>query len=292
MIYCDVETTTHGKWILAGEHAVLRGHPALVFPIHEKQLTLRYHHTTSPLSVDFTDDKNINLHALLQRIIEHGMHILGQDQNTIQGHFQIKSNIPVGTGMGASAALCVAMARWFAAQQCLSSSWNIQSFAKALEHLFHGSSSGLDTTGVAAMTGIYFQQGSSHSIKQTWHPQWFLSTCNHSSMTSSCIKTVDALWHTDPSKAQAIDKQMHQCVLEALHALEEKNISKLANAINAAADCFQQWGLISNHLQQHMQQLRDAGAIAVKPTGSGGGGYVISLWEHPPLVASIHFISI
>ena len=42
MMFYDFETTTFGKWILAGEHAVVRGHEALVFPIKEKQLTLRY----------------------------------------------------------------------------------------------------------------------------------------------------------------------------------------------------------------------------------------------------------
>jgi len=56
----------------------------------------------------------------------------------------------------------------------------------------------------------------------------------------------------------------------------------LCEAINSAADCFTQWGLVSESLQQHMLRLHDAGAIAVKPTGSGGGGYVISLWESPP----------
>ena len=36
----DFQTTTYGKWILAGEHAVIRGHGALVFPVHNKKLTL------------------------------------------------------------------------------------------------------------------------------------------------------------------------------------------------------------------------------------------------------------
>jgi mevalonate kinase len=31
-----------------------------------------------------------------------------------------------------------------------------------------------------------------------------------------------------------------------------------------------------------MEMLKKAGAVAVKPTGSGGGGYVLSLWTTQP----------
>jgi mevalonate kinase len=78
---------------------------------------------------------------------------------------------------------------------------------------------------------------------------------------------------------------MVHCVNLAKQALAEDapdSLFRLAEAINTAADCFFQWGLISESLQHHMQTLFDAGALAVKPTGSGGGGFVVSLWENPP----------
>ena len=85
---------------------------------------------------------------------------------------------------------------------------------------------------------------------------------------------------------------MHHCVLVAQSALKEKNIEQLAESINNAADCFTQWGLISTPLKQHMLRLREMGAIAVKPTGSGGGGYVLSLWERAPESGHVDFISV
>jgi mevalonate kinase len=32
-------------------------------------------------------------------------------------------------------------------------------------------------------------------------------------------------------------------------------------------------------LEEHLGDLKRAGAVAVKPTGSGHGGYVLSLWR-------------
>jgi mevalonate kinase len=34
-----------------------------------------------------------------------------------------------------------------------------------------------------------------------------------------------------------------------------------------------------------MRQLLEAGACAIKPTGSGGGGYILSLWQKDPPAA-------
>ena len=101
-------------------------------------------------------------------------------------------------------------------------------------------------------------------------------------MTSRCIHHVQTQWHDNETRARAIDQQMADSVHQVQQALNDKSIQHLAHAINQAADCFQQWGLITDTLASQMHALRQAGAIAVKPTGSGGGGHLISLWNSPP----------
>lgn len=49
-------TTTHGKWILTGEHAVLRGSPAIIFPIASRALTLNYQISQTPLQIEFINN--------------------------------------------------------------------------------------------------------------------------------------------------------------------------------------------------------------------------------------------
>lgn len=280
-MYCDFQTQTHAKWILAGEHAVIRGYGALVFPLDHFSLTLSYRKSFCPLEIHCEGEHATSIDELFLQVVEYGIALLGQQKQHCQGQFFLKNNIPLGVGLGASAALCVAVTRWFIAVGMLDTA-NLYPFAKQLEDLFHGQSSGLDIAGVIAETGIYFQQGAWTPLTQRWQPQWRLSSCDQVGLTKDSIQKTQAWSEDNQAFAELLDQRMHESVILARHALE--NITPqaeacLIEAMDQAASCFQQWGLISEDLHRHMQTLRDAGASAVKPTGSGNGGYVVSLWK-------------
>jgi mevalonate kinase len=288
-----MEAIVHGKWILAGEHSVLRGAPALVFPVTARSLVLKYETLNSGLSVHFSGAHGGELRLLFWGVMEKALEMTGRSRNDANGHFEIASSIPVGAGMGASAALCVGVGRWFEWKKWVSSD-ELPEFCRQLENLFHGESSGVDIAVAISGQGLHFERnGLRYQMNLKWQPHWFISYSGKRGVTSECVARVKALLERDQALGEKIDADMHEAVLQAERALGEPSaelgFDRLASAINLARGCFEHWGLCSGEIAAHIELLLKSGAYAVKPTGSGDGGYVLSLWRQlpPPELSSI-----
>ena len=285
MMSSDFSTSTHGKWILAGEHAVLRGSTAVVCPIPGKNLQLLFHPTQGDCKAEFTGDFSEDAHLLFWSVLEQGLEWVGQSLAEVSGKFNLHNDIAMGAGMGASAALCAALSRWFAWKEYIREN-EIFQFAKQLEDLFHGQSSGVDIAGaLTEIPLIYHANGEQQPLKFAWQPHLYLSYSDQVGVTSHCVKKVKELMARDPVLGERIDLAMHASVELAIAALQKNasdGLAELTTAINQAHICFRQWGLAGGKVEQHINQLLEAGALATKPTGSGDGGYVLSLWASPP----------
>jgi mevalonate kinase len=288
-------TRTYGKWILAGEHTVLRGGPALAFPLTTKSIELDFKPNPSHLHVDFRGENGQELKLLFYGVIENAMSRLNV-QEPLHGDFTLTSTLPVGAGLGASAALCGAVARWCEAQGWVEKN-HVYEFARGLEDLFHGESSGVDLAVSLSVQGLRFVRGGERTpLKINWWPKLYLSYCGQRGMTAECVNKVKRLFETDAFHAQTIDRKMSEAVEMAQEALglpAEKGLEKLKTAIDIGRECFEEWDLCGGDVQTHMRQLLEAGAWSIKPTGSGGGGFVLSLWRNePPAALAMNLIAV
>jgi mevalonate kinase len=227
------------------------------------------------------------LQLLFWGVLKRALEKLSLSISDLKGTFRVDSTVPIGANLGASATLCAAIAKWCVAQGFISEEKTIE-FGRELEHIFHEQSSGIDIMLSLSQQLTLFQQGDPPQIKHItpcWQPLWYLSSSKQPRVTADCVKQVKALWEREPKQAAEIDNLMHQSVLQSVEALmlpQKEGFPHLINAINQAAHCFKQWDLVPQALKQHIDWLKQHGASAVKPTGAGGGGYVLSLWETPP----------
>lgn len=291
---------TYGKWILSGEHSVLRGSPALVFPVHSCYLEAKFVANEQPFSVEFEGESGKEYGLLFWGLVEDGLKRLDKSRSDFKGQLKINSTLPVGTGLGASAALCVTLSRVFVALGWLKET-SIYEFSRSLEDLFHGESSGVDIAVALSGTPLRFlRSGERHTVTLNWQPKWYISYCGQRGMTSECVARVKKLFGDEPEKAERLDRQMQDSVQKAESALKKEKddggFSQLMEAIRLGESCFSQWGLIEGNLSSHIQILKAAGAMACKPTGSGGGGFVLSLWgddgPSPEFIQKNHLLTL
>jgi len=281
------ETRTFGKWILAGEHTVLRGSPAVVFPLRSRELHFKY--TPRPeaknLDLQLQGTNGAELELLFRGVLEKSLELKKLSKSDLHGLVEITSSLPIGAGLGASASLCVALTRWLQMVGLVDESEKHE-FARQLENLFHGESSGVDIAVVSEERGLIYTKGGGRDFfSPAWVPRLYISFCGQRGITYECVTQVKKILENDPTRGEEIDARMKKAVQMCLNGMKEvhpTSFNQLADAIELAGSCFKDWSLTDGALTTHMKKLKVAGASAVKPTGSGGGGYVLSLWKDEP----------
>ena len=231
----------HAKCILLGEHAVLRGWPALLAPVFAFQMTLTYEGRTTPE---------------------------GDPWTTLQ------STIPQGCGLGSSAAYCVLQARLQHHLGVIQEK-DIYQEARHREHHFHGESSGADIAAVMADSPLVFQKGrEGYPLDMPFRDRLYLIDTHERGLS-----TREAVQRVQTSRQEAMDRRMGEAVEAVLKAPE--HLDNWAKSMNVALSCFEAWDLVTTTMQRRIADVQHHGALAVKPTGAGGGGWLLGLWKEP-----------
>ncbi len=264
------EITLPAKWILSGEHAVLRGVPALALPFFEFSLTLTYQKSDAPLSIEPK-----KFEASLKELLA------GHTEGFL-GNLKITSTIPIGAGLGSSAALCVALTKWLGVD--LNSEFE---FARNLENFFHGKSSGLDIVVLLNQKPVLYQIDKGPTLLPISSlPHFTFHDTGVREQTKVCIAQVKNRLAQNFEQAEKIDQTMKEATELCLQGLNTYNQNQkkqallfLKEGMKKAQGCFVSWELLPPQAKALEKELYQKGALAVKLTGAGLGGFLVALWE-------------
>jgi len=254
-----------GKLILLGEHAVVYGHRALASPVSlNTKVQLEPFAGATHLGDSSIQDERLK-QALALALPAHGWRV------------QIQTDLPIGRGMGSSAALTIALLRAADSITGQRSSFDeLHARGFPIEALFHGNPSGLDHA-VSALGSavVYRKEQPPLPIKMPPHQVVVLDT-GHAGDTKKLVAGV-ALRR--PKIGPSL-KRLGELVEESLSVLTDPKA--LGLLMNEAQTHLEMIGVSTPKIAELVQLARGAGALGVKLSGAGGGGIVLALTPQGP----------
>lgn len=268
----SVRARGSGKLILAGEHAVVHGQPALAFAV-DRGTTVTLSDTDGPTVVDPTLGDGRVHDAVEAAVGAHGVHVA------------ITSTLPIGRGMGSSASLAVALARaaaaWHGTPTDPDTLWDA---AMAVERRFHGTPSGVDVACALRGGVLRYLKGPPPTFTALPAPTaWSMVV-----LDSGDVGDTGALVAGVTARRSGIDPLLDRIgalVDDAVAALDDPD--RLGPILDANHALLQQIGVSTPRLDALADLARRAGAHGAKLSGAGGGGVVIALVTDPaPVLAA------
>lgn len=241
---------THAKAIFFGEHAVVYGKKGITLPLLEMNIDVRLEKTTT---------------------IQHRDEILSYicEQCDIDDMTKVivNSTIPVGRGLGSSAALSIAIAR---ANKCE----NVREIANKCEKFIHGNPSGIDVNQILSDTPLIF------SKKEGAKPLNFQLDAYLIIIDTGVIGiTKDAVQRVRKNFEQNkkyIDR-LGEITEEVIPFLKEKNIIAVGKYMNEAQILLKEINVSHPSNDDVIEICNNNGALGAKITGGGDGGCCIAL---------------
>lgn len=266
------------KVILSGEHTVLRGGLAVVAPLKDEFLDAELRKADS-FKIEMASEIEA-YKILIEGTFEKAFELLEICREDVSCRIQVKALVPLAKGLGGSAAVCVFVAKVMATLGFFTFE-KVFSFAIELENMFHGESSGLDIAGCLAPYVQVYQRGKApKKVNLTLDCYVFaLTSTGESGCTETCIEKVLDFKRKNKNLFLEQDDLMDRSSRLLLEGLENNKADLIVKGLTMAEKVFSRWALETEKMKSTMEDLKSRGALAVKPTGSGLGGYILSFWE-------------
>ncbi|WP_457752117.1 mevalonate kinase [Thermococcus sp.] len=289
------------KIILFGEHSVVYGKPAIAAAIDLRTyvwaefnkkgaIKIEAKDIRVPgLTVSFSEDEiyfesDYGKAAEVLSYVRQAIELVRKeaDANGKGITVSITSQIPVGAGLGSSAA--VAVATIGAVSKLLGLELTNEEIGKLghrVELLVQGASSGIDPT-VSAIGGfIHYERGSFEHLPFTELPI-VVGYTGSSGSTKELVAMVRESYEDMPEVIDPILVSMGKIVEKAKEVLlseldEDVRFSRLGKLMNINHGLLDALGVSTKKLSELVYAARVAGALGAKITGAGGGGCMYAL---------------
>lgn len=285
MIDMSGEGIGFGKAILFNEHFVVYGIPAIVSAIgkytrakvepNEKVgWTIIDNRKATPR---YKEDKINQQKDSLNRMIKK----MGLDLSKNGVEITLEGNLYAASGIGASAASCVAISRALSKHFNLNfSNDEINEIAYEGEMGYHGTPSGVDNTASTFGGVIWFEKGEKNIMDKITlqNPvNIVIGNTGKVANTNSAVAGVKDRRGKNPDKYAEIFDRAENIAYLARDALQDEDYKELGKLMNENHKLLQQIEVSSRELDFLVKLARDQGAYGAKLTGGGLGGNMIAL---------------
>jgi mevalonate kinase len=290
-----VTASAAAKIILFGEHFVVYGEPAIVIAIDKRAYA----------TVDQSDDKclhvrsaNLNLKGYFKDgvfKVEQGdireaklkfepvrvavERVLAAYKEQIGLDVEINSTVPVGAGLGSSAAVVAAVTE--AAGALLNvkmTKEDVFRVALEAERVVHGTASVVDPA-IATFGGtLLFQTDTGFKpLEVKTEVPLVIGNTGVERSTKVQVDKVRAIAKNYPQIMELMKKTAREIVLRAMDAFKHNDLKALGDLMNVNHALLYGIGVSDESLEWLINAAKKAGAYGAKLTGAGGGGCMIAL---------------
>ena len=272
-----------GKVILFGEHFVVYGVKAILCSIN-KRVTV---------TAEKTSERKISINSDIGNLILEPNKLISEINSPLKPFYylankaiknqdtgieiKIKSEIPLGAGLGSSSACCVAgAAAIFKLFEDVSKE-RILELAIEAERTIFENTSGADCT-VCTYGGIieYGKKQGFKKIEDEPNFQLVIVNSNIEHSTESMVSGVKTFVIKNKEEFSKLLNQESKLVEDVLKLLKENNPEELGEKINQNQKYLEAIGISNNQLKK-MTEIGQKTAFGAKITGSGGGGCIFAL---------------
>lgn len=297
-----IEVSAPGKIYLYGEHAVVYGYPAIACAI-DKRTTIKAKELKNneiilepkdlgfrSLKIKQNQNKEIELpNKEIKKLdyIKKSIKKIFTEYNTKTGlKLEIKSDLPVGGGLGSSAT--VVIATLYATKEILGLNTPKEKIAKMgyeVEKEVQGEASPCDTftTTMGGLTKVRKDK----ELKNKKPPQipLVIGSTGKKSPTKKLVQEVKELKGENPGIIKNLFKTIEEITKRGEKAIDKGDLEKIAELMNINQGILDALGINNQKLSKLIYYTRKNGALGSKITGAGGGGCMVALGEKKEKIA-------